>query len=83
VIDQDDRLHRVMSGEDIGQVLYVPKIWVDLAANLTGLDLCIDSSWAVAVRRRVLRRWRICASPPLLPTASILRVCSLFSVFRQ
>ena len=39
-MDQDDRLHRVMSGEDIGQVLYVPKIWVDLAANLTGLDLC-------------------------------------------
>lgn len=40
MIDQDDRLQRVMSGEDIGQVLYVPKIWVDLAANLTGLDLC-------------------------------------------
>jgi hypothetical protein len=40
-MDQDDRLHRVMSGEDIGQVLYVPKIWVDLAANLMGLDLCV------------------------------------------
>ena len=35
----DVALYRAMDGQDIERVLFVPKIWVDLAAALVGVDL--------------------------------------------
>lgn len=34
-----DRLRRAFAGEEVDRVPFVPKIWVDLAANLTNTDL--------------------------------------------
>ena len=34
-----ERLYRAMSGQNVDRIPFVPKIWVDLAANLTGVEL--------------------------------------------